>query len=255
MKKSFNFIFAIAALSIVTFISCGKEDMASPTSARVRFFNAVADVPSTGVTLLLNGTPVSLRTYLTAGSMLTDSSYRYGAGFPGITDSSYLYLTSGDHNIKVASPVGAATNVFDRTVSFAAGKTYSVFNIDTLNKMELLVVEDVLPAAKTGKAYIRVAHLAPNTSNVDAMVRYVKTVSGVVTYPDSTAVGAGIKYKDVSSFVEVKAPDSLVVEFRRAGTLTSAVTFPKSAFIVGRCYTIVARGKTTLATNSIIHGR
>ena len=259
MKNSFKYSLSAAlSLSIMMFIAaCGKDDAASPTSGRVRFFHAVSDAPAVGVDLLVDGAPINLRTFLTAGTILPDSTFKYGAGFPGITDSSYLYLTEGSHNIKV-NALGTATTVASLDVAVAAGKTYTAFAIDSLAKVGFLVIEDILPAAKTGKAWVRVAHLSPNAGNVDALVKYVKTVSGVLTTLDSTSVATNVGYKAVSNFIEVKAPDSLTVEFRGAGTTKSAVTFAKSALVAGRCYTIVARGivgKSGLATSSIIHGR
>jgi hypothetical protein len=263
MKNSFKYIVSAAlSLSLMVFIAaCGKDDAAVPTSARLRFFNAVADAPTAGLDVLIDGSIINLRTYLTGGTALADSSFKYGAGFPGATDSSYLYLTEGSHNVKINSPVGSTTTSLTQDVVVAANKTYTAFVIDSLAKMGLLVIQDILPAPKNGKAYVRVAQLSPNAPSIDAIVKYVKTVSGVLTTLDSTSIAKGIAYKGVSDFVEVKAPDSLTLEFRTAGTLTSAVTFPKSALVAGRCYTIVARGfvgkasPLNLGTTSIIHGR
>jgi Domain of unknown function (DUF4397) len=260
MKNSFKYILsAVFGLSLVLFIAaCGKDDAASPTSGRVRFFHAVSDAPAVGVDLIVDGGIVNLRNWLVAGTPLADSSFKYGAGFPGITDSSYLYLTEGSHNIKV-NALGTATTVASLDVAVAAGKTYTAFAIDSLAKVGFLVIEDKLPAAKTGRAWVRVAHLSPNAGNVDAQVRYVKTsTTNVVTVLDSTSLATNVAYKGVSDFIEVKAPDSLTVVFRGTGTTTAAVTFPRAALVAGRCYTIVARGivgKSGLATSSIIHGR
>ncbi len=259
MKNSFKYILSAALLmGLMMFIAaCGKDDAAWPTAGRVRFFHAVSDAPTVGVDLLVDGTPMNLRTFLTAGTPLPDSTFKYGAGFPANTDSSYLYLTEGSHNIKV-NALGTATTVASLDVAVAANKDYTAFAIDSLAKVGFIVVQDVLPAAKTGKAFVRVAHLSPNAGNVDVLLKYVKTVSGVLTTVDSTSLGSGVAYKTVSDFIEVKAPDSLTVEFRGAGTTKSAVTFAKSSLLAGRCYTILARGivgKSGLATSSIIHAR
>jgi Domain of unknown function (DUF4397) len=259
MKNSLKYVLSAAlSLSLVVFIAaCGKDDAASPTSGRVRFFHGVSDAPAVGVDLLIDGTPVNLRTFLAAGTPLADSSFKYKGGFPGNTDSSYLYLTEGSHNIKV-NALGTATTVAAADVAVAAGKTYTAFAIDSLAKVGFLVVQDVFPFPKTGKAYVRVAHLSPNAGNVDVLLKYVKTVTGVLTTVDSTSLGTNVAYKGVSDFIEVKAPDSLTVEFRGAGTTKSAITFAKSALVAGRCYTILASGivgKSGLSTSSIIHGR
>ena len=259
MKNSFKYSLSAAlSLSIMLFIAaCGKDDSSVPTSGRVRFFHAVSDAPAVGVDLIVDGAIVNLRNWLTAGTPLPDSSFKYRAGFPGVTDSSYLYLTEGSHNVKV-NALGTATTVASLDVAVAAGKTYTAFAIDSLAKVGFLVIEDKLPAAKTGRAWVRVAHLSPNAGNVDVQVRYVKTVAGILTALDSASLGTNVAYKGVSDFIEVKAPDSLTVEFRGAGTTKAAVTFAKSALVAGRCYTILASGivgKSGLGTSSIIHGR
>jgi hypothetical protein len=259
MKNSSKYILSAAfALGLMLMIAaCGKDDDASPLSGRLRFFHAVSDAPTVGVDLLVDGTPINLRTFLTGGTILPDSSFKYRAGFPGATDSSYLYLLEGPHNFKV-NALGTTTTVATLDATIAAGKTYTAFAVDSLAKIGFVVVEDKFPLPKTGKAYVRVAHLSPNAGNVDVMLKYVKTVSGVLTTLDSLPLGAGVAYKGISDFLEVKAPDSLTVEFRGAGTTKSAVTFAKSALVAGRCYTILASGivgKSGLATSSIIHGR
>ena len=263
MKSSLKYIASAAfGLSIVLFIAaCGKDDAASPTSGRLRLFNAVADVPTTGnVDVLVDGVAVNLRNWLTGGTPLVDSTFKYGAGFPANGDSSYLYLTEGAHNIKI-NVTGATTGTLSQDVTIAAGKTSTAFVIDSLAKMGILIVQDVLPTTKQGRAFIRIAQLSPNSPATDAMVRYVKTVSGVATYPDSISAATNLAYKGVSDFIEVKAPDSLIVEFRNAGTTRAAVTFAKTALVAGRCYTIISRGYVgrtspqNLATSSVIQGR
>jgi hypothetical protein len=267
MKNSFKNIFiGVVALSIIVMASCGKDDIASPTSGRMRFFNALTDVPTAtsaaGVDLLIDNAPVNLRNPL-GGAALIDSSFRLGAGFPANTDSSYLFLTEGTHSIKInspaGSPAGGTTTALTKDVTIAAGKTYLAFAIDSLAKADLLVIENILPSPKTGKAFVRVLHLSPDAPAVDAMARFVKTsTANVVTYLDSTSVATNTVYKGLTEFVEVKAPDSLIIEFRPTGTTKAATTLSKISLTAGRCYTIIPRGllaKKTLGVASIVHGR
>ena len=217
----------------------------------------ISSTPAAGVDVMLDGSVLSFRTFLTAGTVLADSSFKYRAGFPAVSDSSYLYLTDGAHNLKIL-PLGGTTPVLTQDITVAAGKSYTGFVIDSLAKVGFLLVEDALPTTKQGKAFVRVAHLAPNAGSFDIVLRYVKTVNGVLTTLDSTSFGSNLPYKTVSNFIEAKATstDSLTVEFRKAGTLTSAVVQTKSLLVPGRCYTIVAVGKAApLETRNFIHGR
>jgi hypothetical protein len=160
MKNSFKYIVSAAfGLSLVLFIAaCGKDDTSVPTSGRVRFFNAVSDAPAAGMDLIIDGTIVNLRNWLTAGTPVPDSTFKYGAGFPISTDSSYFYLTEGNHNVKL-NAVGTATNSLSADIAVAAGKSYTVFATDTLSKISAVVATDVVLAPVDKKAVFRFAHM------------------------------------------------------------------------------------------------
>src|SRR5688572_6163012 len=60
----------------------------------------------------------------------------------GYTDhSGYLNFRTGDRNLKFSS-TNAANALVDSTISVTEGKAYSVFVINTLPTLEMLVVED-----------------------------------------------------------------------------------------------------------------
>ena len=139
MKNSLKYIVsAVAALALIFVVACGKDDTSVPTSGRIRFYNAVSDAPAAGMDLIVDGTITNTRFWLTAGTPLADSTFKYRSLFPNATfpsattvgstttDSTYFYMTEGTHNIKL-NPVGTATNALNLDLSIAAGKTYTVF--------------------------------------------------------------------------------------------------------------------------------
>ncbi len=240
MKKSFkSILYSALTLSIVLLIAaCGKDDAASPTSGRVRFFNAVSDAPIAGMDLIVDGTPINLRNWLTAGTPLPDSTFKYGVGFPIASDSSYLYLTDGSHNVKL-NAVGTTTTSLNLDMSVAAGKTYSVFFTDTLSKISSVIATDEVLPPVNKKAVFRFAHMVPDGPAVD-----VARIKGT----DTTIIFTNIAYKTVTPFVQVDTSASTVAPFkvdyaiRPAGKTNSVRTWSSAAFANGRVYTLVARG-------------
>lgn len=247
MKNSLKYIASAAfGLSIVLFIAaCGKDDAASPTSGRVRFYNAVSDAPAAGMDLIIDGTTINTRNWLIAGTPLVDSSFKYRGLFPNNTllnsstvDSSYFYLTEGSHNIKLNS-IGTATAALNLDLSIAAGKTYTVFATDTLSKISAVVATDVVLPAVDKKAVFRFAHMVPDGPAVD-VVRTRGT--------DTTVIFSNITYKTVTPYVQVDTSVGTTGIFkvdylvRPAGARTVATSWTAASFLNGRVYTLVATG-------------
>ena len=240
MKNSLKYIVSAAfGLSLVLFVAaCGKEDTTVPTAGRVRFFNAISDAPAAGMDLIIDGTIINLRNWLTAGTPLPDSTFKYRAGFPVATDSSYFYLTEGSHNVKLNS-IGATAAALSFDVPIAAGKSYTVFATDTLNKASVVIATDVVLPAVDKKSVFRFAHMVPDGPAVD-VVRTRGT--------DTTVIFSNITYKTVTPFIQVDTSVGITGAFkvdylvRPAGAKTVATSWTAAAFANGRVYTLVATG-------------
>ena len=247
MKNSFKYIVSTAfAMAIVLFVACGKESVASPTSGRVRFYNAVSDAPAAGMDLIVDGTAINLRNWLTAGTPLPDSTFKYGAGFPVSADSSYFYLTEGSHNVKL-NPVGTTATSLNLDMPVAAGASYTVFATDTLSKISAVIATDVVSAPVDKKASFRFAHMVPDGPNVD-----IARIKGT----DTTLIFTNIAYKTVTPFIQVDTSASTAFPFavsyaiRPTGTKTAPRSWTNAAFANGRVYTLVARGLVGRPTTS-----
>ena len=72
-----------------------------------------------------------------------------GVAFP--SNSAYTAVNAGTTNIKV-SPAGTTTYVIDANVNLAANTNYSVFAVDSVNKIKAAVVTDNLATPASGKA-------------------------------------------------------------------------------------------------------
>ena len=191
--------------------------------------------------LIIDGAPVNLRNWLTAGTPLTDSSFKYRAGFPLVTDSVYLYLADGTHNIKVNSPVGSTTTVLNYDLNVTAGAAYTVFVTDSLSKPSVVVATDVLGAPVNKKASFRFAHMIPDGPAYD-----VVRIKGT----DTTVLFPAVAYKTVTPFIAIDTTVGITGAFktdflvRLAGTKTNvtAASFTAAVVANGRAYTLVSTG-------------
>ena len=258
MKNSFKYIVSTAfAMALVLFVACGKESVANPTSGRVRFYNAVSDAPAAGMDLVIDGAITNLRNWLTPSTPLADSTFKYRAGFPVVTDSVYFYMTEGTHNVKLTSLVGGTTTALNLDMTVAAGGTYTVFATDTLSKVSAVISTDVIGAPVSKKASFRFAHMIPDGPAVD-----IARVRGT----DTTLIFTNITYKTVTPFVSVDTSVGTTGPFktdylvRPAGTKTSvtAANWTAAVFANGRVYTLVATGllgKSTVNKSLLTNAR
>jgi Domain of unknown function (DUF4397) len=236
MKKIFNKI-ALSALAIASIYACGKSDLASPANqARVRLYHAVADAP--GVQVSVNGSLLNLTKTLAATNRITNDSLTYRFSFPA--DSTYIGLDPGEKTFAIA-PIGG-TSLLDAKATVEAGKSYSVFAVDSLSRLGALVVEDNFPTPENKKASFRFVHLIPNAPTVDVIrVRGAK---------DTIVLFSNINYRSATAFTSVDTSvgttgafkTDYLVRLSSTKAVVSAASWTAGAFANGRIYTLVATG-------------
>ncbi|PTQ98172.1 uncharacterized protein DUF4397 [Mucilaginibacter yixingensis] len=234
--------------------------------ALIKFVHAAPGSPAidgfvnnTKITPLTN---VSVTDNQVATSIATGISYSYlgsATTYLGLFPSSnYAAVPAGSTVIKVVvstpvpalkspqtSAVGTNTSVTQSTTS---GSAYSVFAIglpgSATAPLGIKVVEDKFPAAESGKAYVRFAHLIPNGGAVD--VKAFHTPTGV-TKVDTAATNTNVAYGTVTDFVAVNVNPTSTTNYTFQMFLTGTTTKlgPISGAVPlapGRYYTILARG-------------
>jgi len=201
-------LFALAALPLA---SCGNDSNSNPVAptpgANVMVVHASPNAPA--VDLLVDGT--------VAGS---------GLAFP--SNTAYLPLAAGSHNVKV-NVTGTSTTVINANVDLTSGTNYTVFACDSVSKITPLVLTDDLTAPASGKAHVRFVHLSPNAPAVD-----VAAQGGPVLF-------ANTAFKGYSSFTPVAA-GTYDLEVRLAGTSTVVLPLPGITLQAGKIYTVFAKG-------------
>jgi hypothetical protein len=225
MKNNKNlFVSSILATVVLILSSCGSDvyDATLPSNARVKFIHTVADSAANLVDALVDGTKINFKVGI-------PDTLKYGAAYP--SDSTYMPVVGGSHNIKVL-PLGGSTG-FGADVSFAAGSNYSIFAVDSLPAIGGLVVKDELPAPVQGKIAIRLVNLSANAPAYDLGVK-----GGV-------AINSAVAYKTASAFAQADIPvgnDTLKLEVRPAGGTTAVASFNIIKPISGRIFTILTKG-------------
>ena len=207
------FASAFLIFTLLSTTSCSKDD----NIAKVLVTHASPDAP--GVDLLIDNSKVNT-------SALT---------FPNSTG--YLDVESGVRNVKV-NAAGTSTSVINADVTLVEDKNYSIFAVNTLAKIEAIVLEDNLTAPAAGKAHVRFGHLSPDAPAVDIAVK-----GGAVVFPNA-------KFKDFTAFTPLDA-GTYNLDVRVAGTTTVALSIPPITLEAGKIYTVFARGFLGAGTNKL----
>lgn len=214
MKKTIGKFLGLLALPFV-FAACDKDDDDDNNMATSQVMVVHASPNAPNVDVRVNNTVA-----------LTNFAYS--------NNSNYTQVNSGATNIKV-SPTGTTTYVIDANVNLEANKNYSVFAIDSVNKIKAAVMVDDLTAPASGKAHVRFLHLSPNAPAVDIAVTGGGVLFGNRSFNDQATNAA------LTSFTPVNA-GAYNLEVRAAGTNTVVLSLPNINLVSGKIYTVFAKG-------------
>ena len=214
--KSKSLIFGLGALTISALLVSGCSDdddnnimssAMSPDQSTVMIIHASPDAP--GVDILVDN-----------AKAVTN------LGFP--QNTGYVNLSSGTRNVKV-NATGTSTTVINGDFDLAANNHYSVFAVDSVSKITVLVLADDLAAPASGKSHVRFVHLSPNAPAVD-----IGLTGGGVVFSD-------VAFKEHVDFTPLDA-GTYDLEVRLAGTSTTVLPLPGITLEAGKIYTVFAKG-------------
>ncbi|WP_181163808.1 DUF4397 domain-containing protein [Pontibacter mangrovi] len=188
-----------------------EPDMPEPTPvAYTSFYHGSPDAPAMDVQV--------------------NSQVVFNQSLPYSTYTGYVTLNTGSTNFKF-TPSNASNAYLDTTLNLKQGQAFSLFAINTLDDMELLVVQDSVKTPADGKAALRVVHLSPDAEAVDVVAIGDKEVP----------FSSDLAFKDITLFHEFDA-GRYDLEVKAAGSDEELLTVPKASFEAGRAYTLVIRG-------------
>jgi hypothetical protein len=141
----------------------------------------------------------------------------------------YIEVITGNYNVKVYA-AGTKTNpVLSKNIFVPPEKIFTIAAIGLLPNIDLLPVPETIIMNPTDKAYIKFAHLSPNTGPVD------------ITLPDGKILFKNISYKSFTDYIEVPA-GTYTLESRPTGTKTTVLYVPNIKLKSQRFYTVYAIG-------------
>lgn len=211
MKFSTTIRTTIAALFLtITLTSCLKDNDYEPVQlAGLSLINAV---PST-----------ELLDVYADNNRTTNADFGFG------TKVDYINAYIGSRNITVTRK-NTTIPLYSERFTLENQVGYSLFVIDQLASVKLLMIKDNLSAPAAGKAKIRFVHVSP-----DAPLLYL----GVEGNPNH--LFSGKVFREYTDFEEISAPERVNFQVKNAaGTVLATIADVKLE--TGKTYTIYARG-------------
>lgn len=165
----------LALAGLVGLQGCGDDEVITPDPAEadVLFVHAASAAPA--VDILVD-------------NAIVRSNLAFGAATNG-----YIHVEEGTRRIRL-TPVGDSANaLFDGSVPLVEERMYTAFAVtDTAGTPSILIFEDNLESPKSGKAYIRLAHLVPD----GPAIRIGIPGSGI------GPIQQNVKYRDNTAFFQ-----------------------------------------------------
>jgi hypothetical protein len=204
-----GFILSLVGALTLSFGATGLTADHSEENAKVRVVHASPDAPA--VDVVVNGDVVV-----------------EGADFKAATD--YMHLPQGDHDVEIFAEgtMDEGQPVLSASLSVEGGEAYTVAAINTVENLELAVVNDEQMTSE-GQTKVRVGHFSPDAPNVDVAV-----AGGEVLFEDAP-------FKAVTAYLET-APGTLDLEVRVAGTEDVVLELPNTELQADMLYSVFAVG-------------
>lgn len=152
--------------------------------------------------------------------------------------SNYVAFTPGSVRVKFAT-VNSVSALIDTALTFQKDNIYSLFVVDSLKQVDVLVVQDSLVSPAAGKARVRFIHLSPDAPAVDL----------ATTGNNAATLFSNVGFKGITQFQDIAAgTHSLQVKSAGSGSVLKPVT--NIDLTAGRIYTFVLRGFVTPPTGN-----
>lgn len=172
---------------------------------------------------LINASP-TLATY---DMYLSTNKVNTGAiAFGGIIN--YMQMTAGVYPTKFTTD-GGVESLFTKDITLVQDSIYSLFLIDKLPALDILLVSDKINGSLTEKAHIRFINLCPDAPSL------------ALGFSTNANLISGITYKKASPFVDADAGD-YVFEIRGASDGIVKTSLASQTLTAGHYYTIISRG-------------
>lgn len=149
----------------------------------------------------------------------------------------YLNAYTGNRSFKLYKKY--ENNVLESaSVQLDEGKSYSMFIVDTADKMETVLLRDSSRAPGQDSVRIRFANMSPDVPAVDLYIQGA-----------ATPIATHVSYKSANDFASLKAANDVVFEIKAAGQNTVLATSEKVNLLNRQYYTVLATGYQGLSND------
>ncbi|WP_199137863.1 DUF4397 domain-containing protein [Pedobacter sp. ASV12] len=186
----------------------------------------------------IKSTPVQLSGLSLINAVPTDEKLDVFIDNGKVTNNNFAYLDKWDYanaysgNRKVdISKQGSGLNLRTEVISMEPQFGYSLFVIDKLDNVKLLLLKDDLTTPATGKAKVRFVNLSSDSDPLDL---------AIVGKADPLATNKA--FKEFSTFEAVDAAASVTFNIKNKATGAVLATLTNINVESGKIYTIYARG-------------
>lgn len=209
-------LWGMLGLFIQLSTACMKSDT---TTSNTAYLSIINTSPSLGTfNVYLNGSQVN------TGAL----------AFGGVL--SYVQYTAGDFATKFTT-ASSTDPLLSKTITLAENNTYSYFVIDKGEKLDGLLITDVMNVASTEKAFIRFIHLSPDAKALDFAIE------------DKGNIISNKSYKEASEFVAVDA-GTYNLQLKDHDSQELKTNLEASTLTAGKYYTIISRGLQNANTST-----
>jgi hypothetical protein len=143
----------------------------------------------------------------------------------------YIEVITGNYNVKIYATGTKTSPVLSKNIFIPPEKIYTVAAIGLLPNIDILPIPEPKIIQPLDKAYIKFAHLSPNTTAVD------------ITLPDGKVIFKNITYKGFTDYIEVPA-GTYTIEARSTDTKATVLYVPNIKLKSERFYTVYLVGLT-----------
>lgn len=233
MKK---IIFGLILITAIGIWGCDKSStlpdrttIIPSTSAFIKAMHMSPDAP------LFNMYVDSIRAITVLESAPdVETGIAFGSVVPSLSNSySYSIVPGGTHAISAKVPSTSTTlagqTILTKSSNLVQGKYYTIAVVDSLSKLDAVIVEDDLNVPDTSKAYFRIANFLVRGS---ADVEFTGT---------NNFTRNGIAFKNVTSF-ETVPQGSYKIFLRANGATAKLDSITSFAPLKGKKYTLYSRG-------------
>jgi len=233
MKKNIVlFILLITGLTACDKLDALQDRGLPQEGANIKAMHMSPDAPA--FNLMVDS--IRVVTVLSSTTTGLESGLVFGSLFPSLAGG-YAVVPGGSHSISAKVPSTSTTlpgqTIVTKNSTLVSGKFYTIAIVDSLSKLDAVIVEDDRNVADTSKAYFRIANFLVRGS-VD--IEFINLTGGY------NFMKNGIAFKTVTNFDTLTpSPASYKVLLRTTGSTTrlDSVTLTP---LKGRKYTLYTRG-------------